>query len=212
MARPVAEVLVRFGLRTPIEPMEGALDESPCLPLPGPILADDCALSIELAQEEGNAEGAAEALAAACAEHEAALARERLLFETRLSDERAKWTQDESARLSQKIDLALAEIEADIAHSAARVLRFFLSETLRRKVVEQLAHEVGVLLNDKKHPIIKISGAEDLIDALRDKLSAFSAAIDYAPDRSTDVKVVADQTIIDSRIEAWIERIKALPE
>ena len=47
---------------------------------------------------------------------------------------------------------------------------------------------------------------------LREKLAAISGAIDYSPDDSIDVRIVADQTMIESRIGTWLERIQSLPE
>ena len=55
-------------------------------------------------------------------------------------------------------------------------------------------------------------GPEDLLAMLREKLAAFSGAIDFSLDNSIDVRIVADQTKIESRIGAWVERIKSLPE
>ena len=55
-------------------------------------------------------------------------------------------------------------------------------------------------------------GPEDLLTMLREKLAAFSGAIDFSLDDSIDVRIVADQTKIESRIGAWVERIKSLPE
>jgi len=222
--RPVAQVLVRFG---PTDPARAAEEPQADVLIPATIdtgQGEDGGFSSDI--EADGAEGEtkanalvndntlvnAEALSAACAEHVAALAQERLLFEARLAAERAKWTREESEKLNEKLALALAEIETNISGSAARALRPFLIDLLRRKAIDDLAESVGVLLGGKDHPLIEISGAKDLLDALREKLSDFAAAIDYAPRPSVEVKVVADQTIIDSRIEAWIERIKALPE
>lgn len=134
------------------------------------------------------------------------------MFAARLAAERAKWTQDESDKLAGTIGAAFAEIEANIADCVARVLRAFLIDRLRRKVVDELAENIGVLLGGKEHPVIEISGAEDLVAALREKLSVLSAAIEFSPNHSSDVKVVVDQTIINSRIEAWIQRIGTLAE
>jgi hypothetical protein len=207
-ARPVAQYLVRFGAQDAPEPAVATQDELTVLPLSAPAPAEDLAVSLEQAREEGHAEG----LAAARAEHAAERARETLLFEARLSAERARWTKEESEKLATRFAAALAETEADIAASVARVLRGFLIEVLRRKAVDELADDVRALLEGKEHPIVEISGAADLLAMLRERLSRFADAIEYAPDQSPDVKVVADQTIIETRIEAWIERVEAISE
>jgi len=207
-ARPVAQYLVRFGSQNPLDDVAAAPEELTCLPLAVQAPAEDHALLIQIAREEGVAEG----FAAARAEHALALAQEKLLFEGRLSTHRASWTKDESERLAEKFLTALAEIEANIAASVARVLRAFLIDLLRRKAVDELSDDVRALLEGKEHPIVEISGPTDFLAALRERLSRFADAIEYAANQSADVKVVADQTIIETRIEAWIERINALSE
>ncbi|WOJ88648.1 hypothetical protein RZS28_12585 [Methylocapsa polymorpha] len=207
-ARPVAQYLARFGSRNPPDAVTAPQEELTCLPLAVQAPAEDHLLLIQMAREEGVAEG----LAAARAEHAAALAQEKLLFEGRLSADRERWTKDESERLAEKLLMAFAAIEASIAASVARVLRAFLIDLLRRKAVDELSDDVRALLGGREHPIVEISGPTDLLAALRERLSRFPDAIEYAANQSADVKVVADQTIIETRIEAWIERINALSE
>lgn len=211
MARPVAQYLARFGPKDPAE-AEGVVEvEAVAKPIaPDPSLApgDEFAHSMQLARDEGKAEG----FASARIEHAAELAQEKLLFAAHLAAERATWTQEESDKLAGKLGAALAEIEANIAACVARVLRAFLIDLLRRKVVDDLVADIGALLSDKEHAVIKISGAEDIVAALREKLSGCGAAIEFVQDHSIDVKVVADQTLIESRLEAWSHRIRALAE
>jgi hypothetical protein len=207
-ARPVAQILVRFGSHEAPDESAAAQDDMCCLPLASETPAEDPALLIEAARDEGRVEG----LAAAKAQHGAALAQEKLLFEGRLATERAGWTRQESERLAGKFAAALSELEAKIAASAARALRGFLIERLRGEAVAQLADDVRALLAGKARPVVEISGAPDLLAALRESLSGFADAIEFAPNQSPDVKAVADETIIETRIEAWIGRITALSE
>jgi hypothetical protein len=209
--RPVAQYLVRFGSADQF----GVVDEPQAafvIPSPLELEKEDRAPPIEIRQDDCETASIGEMQAAAYAEHAAALAQERLLFEERLFAARTKWSREEGDILSQKTSSAFAEIEARIASGVASALRIFLSDLLRRRAVEDLAGDIRVLLEGGEHPVIEISGPADLLDALREKLSGSSGAIAYAPNASADVKVVADQTLIDSRIEAWVDRLKALAE
>lgn len=212
MARPVAQYLARFGPKGPAE-AEGVVEveavAKPTISLdPSPASGDEFAHSMQLARDEGKAEG----YAWARTEHTAELAQERLLFAAHLAAERAIWTEEESDKLAGKLGAAFAEMEANIAACVARVLRDFLIDLLRHKIVDDLVADIGALLGDKEHAVIKISGAEDIVAALREKLSGHSPAIEFVQDHSLDVKIVADQTLIESRIEAWSHRIRALAE
>ncbi|WP_156898145.1 hypothetical protein [Methylocapsa acidiphila] len=60
--------------------------------------------------------------------------------------------------------------------------------------------------------MIEVSGAADLLAAFRDKMGSFAGAVEYVSNQSPEVRVVIDQTVIETRIDAWVERLKALSE
>jgi len=208
MSRPLAHYLAEFGRPPQREALvENSLDAA-CQDQPDEPVVEDTAALLQTARDEGIAEG----YAAARSEYEAQIEQDRLAFEDRLAAERDQWSRQESEKLSDDIKTLLAEIESTIAGSVARILTPFVVESLRQRMIDLLAETVGVLLGGKEHSIIQISGPEDLLAMLRDRLMAFSGAIDFAPDESIDVRIVADQTMIESRLEAWLERIRSLPE
>lgn len=206
IARPIAEYLVRFGAA---DHTDDAVDDAygeaafACDPDQGP--DEDNGFSRQLALNEGWDEG----FAAACREQAAERAGEKLAFEARLAAERVNWVQEEGGKLTKKLDAALAEIEVNIADSVARILGRFLIEPLRRKAVAALAEDIGLMLSGRDHSILEISGAEDLVAALCENRSELSSALNRAPNQSIDVRVISDQTIIELRIEAWMDRIEA---
>ena len=108
------------------------------------------------------------------------------------------------------LDAALSLVETRIAESVARVLRPFLVAELRGQAIDALEESIGVLLRTDQ-AIIEISGAADLLDVLQSRVGA-AMAIAWSPNSGADVRVVADQTVIESRIEAWARRIGATAE
>ncbi len=208
LARPVAHYLVEFGPLPLAEALENPSQDAVCPEPPDDPAIEDPGVSLQAARDEGVSEGRA----AARSDYEAELLQERLAFEARLSAERDRWTRQESEKLSEDIKAIFAEVELNIAGCVERVLTPFVVDAMRRKMIDLLAESVGVLLGGKDRPIVEIHGPEDLLAMLREKLAAFSGAIGYSPDNSIDVRIIADQTRIESRIGAWLERIKALPE
>jgi hypothetical protein len=205
MARPIANYLVRFG------PGEAAIE----IPEEHVFIASAPAEEPEDPTdlvEEARARGYAEGYDAAKAEEAVRVAQEQLEFDEKLAAARQAWTTEEGDKLVERITAAGQQLEAEIAKCVDGILRPFLVETLRRQAVEELARDVAVLLADDKHAVISISGAEDLLAAVRSKLPASNAAIDYVPNESVDVCVVARQTIIETRIAAWLERLQAAAE
>ena len=208
MARPVAHYLVEFGPPSLVEASGETSHGAACLDLQDEPAVEDPEVSLQAARDEGVTEGHA----AARAEYAAQLLQERLAFEARLAAERDRWTRQESEKLSEDIKAIFVEVESNIAGCVELALTPFVVDALRSRMIDLLAETVGTLLGGRECPIVEIHGPEDLLAMLREKLAAFSGAIDYSPDDSIDVRIVADQTKIESRIGAWVERIKSLPE
>lgn len=208
-ARPVALYLDEFG-PAPLAAISfgEASQDAANLDLTDEEAVQIPSVLLQAAREEGISEGRA----AASAEYETHIARERLAFETRLAAERDKWARQESEILSGGIKASFADVESNIAVSVERVLTPFVAGAMRRGMVDLLAENVGVLLDGSERPVIAIHGPEDLLAMLREKLGAHSSAIEFSPDTSIDVRIVAGHTMIESRIGAWLERIKSLPE
>ncbi len=206
--RPVAQYLTPFD--APVRPDQGGDGRAAWEDQPGPAASaeEDLVLMAQSARADAYAEG----VAAGGLALEQALGAERLAFAERLANERASWADEEGARLGEAFRAALAAVETSIAASVARVLRPFVGAALREKAVGELAEAIGLVLRDPDRAMFEISGAPDLITALQKRLAGATATIAFTSSSSTEVRVVADQTIIESRIDAWLRRIEAMAE
>lgn len=205
---PVARYLDELG-SAPVVP---DLDEvsrasADAGPLEALVAPDPKALLLA-AREQGFDEGRA----AAAASHETLMAQERLLSEGRLVSERQRWSSQEGETLARAIKDGFVAIESHIAASVERILAPFVVEAMRRKMVDHLAENLGVLLGGSEQPVIEIHGPEDLLAMLREKLGTGACAIAFSPEAAIDVRIIAGPTIIESRMEAWLEYIKLQPE
>lgn len=209
MARPVAAYLVRFDTQdaSPSLALEPASPPPPVEPLPEDS-PEDSGDALREAREEGYAAG----MAAARAESDVALAQERLSIETRLAVEREAWTREESAKLAEQIVIGLSEIEANIAASAAGVLRGFLVESLHRRSIDMLAETIRSLVGAEADKLVEISGRADLLEALGHRLAGLAAGFDWRVAPTPDIKIVSGPTIIETRLAAWREQIDSLSE
>jgi flagellar biosynthesis/type III secretory pathway protein FliH len=205
MARPLADYLLHFepagGARPRLEALTGTPFEEP----PEESIKEDAAAAIEAARDEGFADG----FAAARDEFEAKLKEEKLTCESQLAAERLRWAQQEW-EAGEKITAAFSDIELNIARSVARVLEPFITDALRAKMVDLLADSIGVLLGGKERPVIEISGPQDLLAALQRKLPELSGKALYVSNDAIDVRVVAGETMIETQIGAWVERVRPL--
>ena len=162
------------------------------------------------AVQAARAEGVVEGLATARAEHEAAILREKSAFHTHLAAEREKWLLEESHRLGICFKEALNAIETSLARELSTALTPFINICLRHEVINHISESIRTLLGAKIYNSIEISGPIDLLSVVRKELSNHSVAVKCFESDSVDVRVVADQTAMESGCSAWLERIKSL--
>ena len=106
---------------------------------------------------------------------------------------------------------ALSQLQSEIADGVARILKPFLVLSLRDQVLDALSETMRTVLKDDK-PLLKVSGPEDLLEALRERMGQDEASISYEAAPAVEVSVVADHTVIETRLKAWIDRFDAATE
>lgn len=147
--------------------------------------------------------------AAGVAEGEAKLAEERVRSAIRLGEERAKWSDQQAAAIVSGFEAACREIETNIASSVARILLPFLTEAVRDKAIGSLVEQVAVLAGNSPVPVFKVTGPSELLDLVKTQLEASRrTGIVYEAADTSEVRVMVDQTVIETQISAWSERLK----
>jgi flagellar biosynthesis/type III secretory pathway protein FliH len=204
---PIAQYLNQFGKATPTQidslRRESVLLRPRILSTPADIDA-----RIEEALERGRREG----LAAGRAETAAVLAMDGSVRDERENARRLAWQGDEYAQFAEKIEGAMAAIEDRLAQAVARILKPFLIEERVKRVTEALSENLSRILSKDSPTLLKITGPEALLSVLRDKMSSHSVAVEYCSADGVDVTVEANQTIIQSQLQAWIDHIETIGE
>lgn len=147
--------------------------------------------------------------AAGVAEGEAGLAEERVRSAIRLGEERAKWSDQQAVAVVSGFEAACREIETNIASSVARILLPFLADAVRDKAIGSLIEQIAALTGSSPVPVFKVTGPSELLDLVKTQLEATRrTGIAYETADTFEVRVVADQTVIETQITAWSERLK----
>jgi hypothetical protein len=148
--------------------------------------------------------------AAGVADGEAKLAEERVRSAIRLGEERAKWSDQQAIAIVNGFTSACRELETNIASSVARILQPFLTEAVRDKAVAALVEQISALTCNSPVPVFRISGPAELLDLVKAQLEADRrTGVEYEVTDAPDVRVVVDQTVIETQISVWTERLKA---
>jgi hypothetical protein len=158
--------------------------------------------------EDAQAQGREEGRAAAAAEFEVELTKERGQIDERIAAERAAWLAEEGRRMAETIEAALAELETKIADSVARILEPFLEAALRENMLAELSQTLAALLGDEHSPLLKISGPESFLAALKEQLGEHRGSVEYLPGEGADIGVIADHLVIETRLQAWVDRFR----
>ncbi len=198
---PLSHVLVDFGRPAPTaapdEPGRN-VPESP----PGFISEEQAAITANEAFARGEQAGRK----AAAAELETRLAEARADAEGRLAAEHQKWRSEHADELAARLASGLDELESRLASAVARVLTPFVSAELRAGMTDALVESIRTLLSGGSKAPLRIQGPEDLLDELRAKLGTVPVAIDWEQSGDADIRVIADQTTIETEIQKWVGR------
>jgi hypothetical protein len=97
-----------------------------------------------------------------------------------------------------------------VSDQVADVLAKFLERAVEQRALSELAQLVGAAMAEGTAVRIRITGPEALLAQLRGQLAARAAAIEYsvAADK-TEVLVAIGDTILETQLSAWGERIAA---
>jgi hypothetical protein len=163
--------------------------------------------SVNARLAESHARGLAEGRAAAQAECAAKLDAQQQDFEQRLAAARQGWAATEGNALSEALVRAVKDLEARLAETAARVLRPFLETEIRRVAVAELVTTIEAILARDKAARVEIAGPDDLLGIVRARLPDTVPATFTSCDAS-DVRVTIDQTVLETRLGAWMAAIE----
>ena len=168
----------------------------------------ETASDIELQVSEAHARGILEARAEAQVELDVALAKQAAEFESRLAAEREAWVAEQGSRLAQLVAAQLEDIEQRISQRVSLVLQPFIGEEIRDKAVRELSEVLDGMLAKGDYAKISVSGPQDLVAAMETRLGGSHPGISFLPGEAVDVVVVADETILETRIGAWVAAIE----
>ncbi|MFC5069772.1 hypothetical protein [Flaviflagellibacter deserti] len=204
MLRSVAHVLADFDVEEPLNenlPPEVEPD-IPVEPL-GFSQAEETAKKID----EACARIREDTLAEADERLQRVLSEQAVAFTEKLEAERKAWVEEQATILSSTLVAAIDGLETRIADTAAKVLKPFLAERSREKALAELTDCVVRILADPAHPVLAISGPQDLLDSLSTALGTDAGSVAFEPNASADIRVIAGETILETRIQEWVARL-----
>ncbi|SDA11539.1 hypothetical protein SAMN02799622_00621 [Methylobacterium sp. UNC378MF] len=160
------------------------------------------------ARAEGRREG--EALAHRAAE--AAAVAEREAAAVALTAARERWVEAESAVLVETFAAEIQALETRLAASLARVLQPFLTAALQQEAIRDLHATLAAIAADDQSGTLAVTGPPDLVAALARRLDLSPGQLAITTEGGPDLHIRTNGTVIETRLQAWGERVAALVE
>jgi hypothetical protein len=174
--------------------------------------AGNASAAVSAQLEEAFARGVEDGTAAARAELDAKLEEQRGLFEAELAAARQEWAAGAGERLAASMLAALSELQTRIAEAVARVLKPFVAERLQAQTMAELQAGIDVLVSTDAGAGFHISGPADVLDAVRERLAGKPVAVAYTASADCDVRIVAGQATLETRLGDWLAQLnEAVP-
>lgn len=196
-AVPVARYLVEFNRDRTGHPVEPEVEPVARSAKPAVVTSDD-------AYARGVRDGKESSKAAA----ETVLAALRQQHAEELANARRAWTEEQGAALALGLQEGMDQLKRSMAEFVGRLLEPVLTEAIRRKAVEELIETLKFVLSKDEGVTLHIYGPEDLLELIRNGLDGKTVAVVYTPGEQTDVRVVAGKTFMETRLGAWMAKLK----
>jgi hypothetical protein len=158
---------------------------------------------------EAEARGRREGREAAAAEFERTRAELVADFDFRVAEKEQSFAGATAEALAAQLADGLATLEQTVAGHVAGALGRFLEGAVRQRALDELAETMTALFASREAVHVRVAGPGTLLDRLRPKLASRSEIIEYVADPRPEVTVTIDDTIMQTRIAAWGDRIAA---
>jgi len=142
------------------------------------------------------------------AEFDERFAQQQAEFEQSLATERARWAEEEGRRLAGLLGMRLDELEATIASQVTQILKPVFTEQVRKRAVAELASALESLMANGEFAKLTVSGPEDLLGMLSAQLNVKIGNVAFTPAPGCDLHLTVDQTVLETRIGAWVRAIE----
>ncbi len=168
---------------------------------PAPTPAED-----RLAEQDA---AVAQALAAARDEFDATRAADLAAFERRLAEREAEILATVGDALAGQVREGLAAIEERVGHQVGATLLRFLDHAVRERAVGELTEAVSALLAGGTAARVRIAGPAALSERVEAAIAPTGVPVERVESDAVDVLVTIDETIVETNITAWMDRLMA---
>ena len=160
------------------------------------------------AEERGHERGRAEAAAEFDEERAAAAAVQEQQLEEHLQTARQQWVDSEGAVLADRLDRAMSELRETVALHTANILQALVEPAVKERMLGEVVQAIETLTRQDATMLLRVEGPADLLESVRKSLAGRVRSLDLVESETPDVKVIAQDSLIESQLGAWLEGLK----
>ena len=165
-------------------------------------------IDIEAERAEAFAAGRAQAEAELASRHHDELEALRLAHAAELAALRTHCDQQAGARIAQRFAQMEVQVADLVASQTANVLAPILGEALSRKAIADLAAMVRAGLSGGEGFVVTVTGPTHLFEQLRSHFEGEAAVFRHQEALDLDLAVEFGETVLVTRMAAWVETIR----
>ena len=128
-------------------------------------------------------------------------------MKTRLSDQYQQELTDLygklSGELSNKLNADICKIEATLENTLAEVVKPFVSERVKVKIIDELKKAILDLLDDCNSCKLIVHGPKDTLKMLGHGLEDLPIAVEYVENDELNVNVAIAKARVETRFQLW---------
>lgn len=180
----------------------------------------ECAIEARI--EDAYSQGYNEGQAAAMANLEAQIAALRADYDERLERTKSLYCESLADKLTSNLVRQIEIVQATISDQLVSALLPVMQHVLTEATVRQLTDELGGLLSEANTLTIELQGPKEMVDRIINRLADLNKKNESRPqdparfkcivDEIAEVRITANDTVIEARLTNWIERITAAVE
>jgi hypothetical protein len=170
--------------------------------------------------KEAYSRGYEDGHAAAEAHMRAELDAQRAKYDERMEHLNALFSEKLSEQLTSELRHQIANVHVTISDQLVAALLPVMRHVLTEASVRELIDKLGRFLNETGALAVELRGPADLIERVSNRLVDMEKqgmlrevpSIKCIVDETAELRVTANDTVIESRVMDWIDRIKAAVE
>lgn len=127
-----------------------------------------------------------------------------------LAVQRQIWVEQEAQQLSMQIVTAVGSLEGVLSDQAGRILAAVIPEALRQNAIVEFQEALRTILSGETGRLVKVTGSQDLLAAIEAGMALHDGVVEFIPSEAVDVTLVAGDTIVQTQLGAWSDRLRSL--